>query len=262
MELITRPHWFIKDELGYDATLIYGDVKDGNGGNVILYSSHPLSGYHTEGDTYFKVLSADEEIVKKSHFELSDMRAYPFPYEHKFSRPRLDEHGKVVAWENVVEIWEKPDKYDAELFGVSGSFAYVGSKETVRFFQPKAFLFREHCGLNNDRLPPDDVALVHEGAHLVYYPHLKNMLMPALGGLVSDKIGADEREEVLSEAFSMVPELMYIEKFHSGIEGRYHSMRSDSMSPVYADAYRIATGNRKEVEDMIKEVKMANKPGF
>jgi hypothetical protein len=256
MGLITRPHRFIKDELGYDATLIYGDVKDGDGGNVILYSSHPLRGYHADGGTYFKVLSADEDIVKKGHFRLSYRRAQPFPYEYKFTKQRIDESGSEVS-ETCTKILKEPDKYDAELFGVSGSFAYANSRHARRFFLPKNPRYHAIGSIMiDDDFIPDDAVMVHEGAHLVSYPLLKDVLIPAFGGLVKEKAN-DCREDIISEAFSMVSELMYIEKFHPKAEGRYHDFRRSEGSH-YADAYVMATKNRKEVEDMIKVAKTTN----
>jgi hypothetical protein len=232
MELITRPHQFIKDELGDDVTLIYGDVR---GRNVMLYSAHPLSGYHADGDAYLKVLSADDDIIKTDGWKMADKVAFPTPLLQKS---------------------------DAELFGTNGVFGYVGSKEAFRFFQPRLFRCYESKGMIGNDYYPDDVALVHEGAHLAFHPHMETLLFPVLSGLVSGKF-AENGKRTVAEALAMVPQMIYVERFHSLAEGKYHDYRrSCPPDSLHADAYRISIENRKEIEDMMKAVKMANKSGF
>lgn len=257
MKLLTRPTERIKDDFGSDVTLVYGDIVDDH---IVLYSLKPLQGYEFEKGVYSKKIPiSDIESNDPVKRHLTDARGYHIPrIETRRARENGDSKKQfVLSKDNVTE----PSEFERALLGVNGSYAYVGSTETVKLLDPEQHKYEQQVRGGFVLRCPSDIILRHEGTHVAMHPHFGD-IFPDYMKLVSIDGPEEDRNGVLDEAVSFLSDLRHIREFHPDLEGQYHDWRRDGFNPSYVDAHRIVSEHPNEVAEIITRVKERNSNRF
>ncbi len=250
MKVFERPHKFVRKELGIDATFIYGDADDGK---VILYSNKPLQHYHDiKGLVYVKEMGIDDGIVQSNIHGLLCPGACFYPMKMVIWKP--DGRGELIK---EIETYDQPSENEIELLGVNGSYAYTHSTDALKRLNPKRFeYFREHYPIQLEI--PKDSALVHEGAHIAFYPY-EDLVSPEYLDLVSEDIKCPiKRGRALQEAVAILSQLEYLVQFYPELEGKFHDWRSNTHDPVYREAHHMAVEHQGKIDDIINFIRGKN----
>jgi len=249
MEVLTRPHRFLREEFGRDFTLIYGDV---DGEDVVLYATQPLEGYERQGDVFVK--RVDPSTVKDRRI-FGQQIAFPFPIisERRVYEPPYYEL-KIKT-----SIRRKPNKTERKIYGVNGSYAYIGSTRAVIKFdiEEQGSIVLNTSDLNSLKIP-EDIIIAHEGTHLAV---LRQRISPEYYNLIDEynntgnpitRIG---RVDVLGEVTALWGELKYLLRFHPELEVEWKKWRSQSNGFAHHNAYRILTEHPDKVAEMVGRAK-------
>ena len=249
MEVLTRPHRFLREEFGRDFTLIYGDV---DGEDIVLYATQPLEGYERQGDVFVKRIGPSEV----SPFGVSNSNRHLLVDRLSRSHPIENEFYRGPKFELEIEVTECPREVERLTFGVRGSFAYVASRNAVKRLDP----YEANFALKKNSFSiiiPEDIMLAHEGTHLATVQQV-NRMVPEYGYLILEDVTRMAKQHVLREAAAFLGELKYLLRFHPELEAEWRKWRSESNGFAYRNAYRILTEHPNKVAEMVERAKTAS----
>ncbi|MBU0898272.1 MAG: hypothetical protein ABIH55_02050 [Nanoarchaeota archaeon] len=239
METLTRPVGYIEERLGKSPLLIFGDIDNDN---LILYSNEKLSDYQLNNGIYSRKLKLTNPIVKKHEkCELTNGNAYVYPIKVVVY--------KAPDFEGEEHIEHEPDEELKQMFRVSGTFGYVPSAAIMNHFYPDAETLLKTY--------PSDIALSHEGAHVVSIREMDS-LFEEYQRLLSDDVWSDKVQRAsFHEAIAFYIERGYIERYHSDWLVRYDAFRSsdEEMHAEYQEANRLIREEPNAIEEISLRVK-------
>lgn len=246
MDTVIRPAEFVKEQLGKNPTLIYGDIERGG---VVLYSNAQLADYTPIGDVYGKKIPF-KTIAKNDIHELTNLGAKVYP--------RTDVSWRGPTFERVETLEMEPPEKLKRIFGVGGSFGYIPSAALLERYYPKV-----EIGL---KIVPSDIPLSHEGAHVVSVNQIGKIKHDYMDMVRENddknprNIFEDEsiREDALFEAVAFFVEEKYCDRFHSRWRPYYNRVREQDQNPEYREASRLLKEEPQRIEELISRIRTMN----